>query len=102
MQERLPADQRGRAIQGLAIAARAGLFDEDQQPRVVAGRFAIDRLAAAADDDADLFDAGGDDLFEDDLQGRLFHAVQIDEALQRQAILVRPGRGDHGFANFHR
>ena len=101
VQEGLPADQRGRAMQGLAITAGAGLFDEDQQPRVVAGRFAIDLLAAAADDDAHLLDAGGDDLFEDDLQGRLFHAVQIDEALQRQAVLVRPGRGDHGFANFH-
>ena len=73
-EEGLPADQRGLGDgQGLTIAPRvAGLFDEDQQPRVVAGRFAIDLLAAAADDDADLFDVGGDDLFKDEILRAVF------------------------------
>ena len=101
VQERLRTDQRCGAVQGLAIAARSGLFDEDQRPRIVARRFTINRLAAGPDDDRHLFDARGEDLLENDLQSRLFHPVQVDESLQRQAVLVWPSGRNHGFANFH-
>ena len=101
VKERLLADERGRPIQGLPIAARRRLLDEGQQPGVLAGRLPVGGLAAAADNDADFFNPGGDDLLEDDLQGRLLRPVEVDEALQRQTILVGAGGRNDGLADVH-
>ena len=58
-------------------------------------------LAAAADHDADFFNPGGDDLLQDDLQGRLLRPVDVDEALQGQTILAGTSGRNDGFSDVH-
>jgi hypothetical protein len=81
VQERLIAHERGRAVQGLAVSSGRGLFDELQHPRIIAGRLAIDWLAAATDNDRHLLDARGNYLFQNDLQSCFFRAIEVHEAL---------------------
>ena len=58
-------------------------------------------FVARRNNHGDLFDTGAQRLLDDDAQYRLFRAVAIDQGLQRQAALVRPGSRDHRFADFH-
>ena len=69
---------------------------------MVAGSRSISRLITRPDHHANLFDAGGDRLFDDQLQRRLVITVTINQLLQRQTILIGCGRGYHGLANLHR
>ena len=58
-------------------------------------------MAARADDEANLLDAGGDGFFDDDFEGGLGFAVAVHQALQRQRMLVATGGSDDSFFNFH-
>jgi hypothetical protein len=97
----LAADERRRAVKGIAIPAGNRLLHEGQQPSVIAGSLPVRLLAAGAYDNADLFHAGGNHLFQDYLKSGLFHAIQIDEALEGEAILVGTSGSDDGLAYGH-
>ena len=96
------ADELRRPVQRLAVASRFGLFDESQQPRIIARRLDIRLLIAGADDDTNLLDTGGGHLLDDDLQRRLLHPAKVHKPLQRQPTLLRPRGRNYSTSNVHR
>ena len=101
VQEGLAADELAGAVDGVAIAERLGLRDERQAAGVLAGGVGVGGLVARADHDADFLDAGAQHFFDDDGEDGFFHAVAVDQGLQRQGALVAAGGGDDGFADLH-
>ena len=71
VKERFADGKRRRPVQCLAVAPRRRLLDERQQAGILARRLPVGRPVCRTDHQADFFNPGGDDLFEDDLQGRL-------------------------------
>jgi len=101
MQERILLDEVAGAQHGVAVAQRFRLRNQAQAPGVIARHTRVRRFVSGRNDDANFFDARAQGLFDNDAQHRLFNAIAIDEGLERQAPLVRPGSRDHRFADLH-
>ncbi len=65
----------------MTIAQRFLLFDERQARTAVPGRGRVSFAIARANDNANLFDACGKNLLDDDAEGRLGCAIPIDQRL---------------------
>jgi hypothetical protein len=77
------------------------LFHKLNPPNEVARRLGIGFAVAGADDDGDLLNPRASGFVQDDAERGTLHAVAIDECLEWDGVLVPPGGGDNGFANFH-
>lgn len=88
-------------IDGVTVAAGVRLGEEAEMREVGAGGFGVTGFVAGPDDDADFFDAGGEDLLKQDGEDGALFAVGADEGLQREGALLGAGGGDDGFFDVH-
>ncbi len=95
------ADEVAGQPEGVAVAERPLLFEEDEAAGVLAGGVGGGGLVAGADDEGDLIGAGLDDLLEDDLERLLLGPVAVDQRLERQRPLVPGCCGDDGSMDVH-
>src|SRR5436309_3676588 len=70
-QKGLSADKFTRAIYGMTVTPRRGLFDKSQAPALASGCSFIRLLVARTHHYADLLDTCGEDFLYQDSQGRL-------------------------------
>jgi hypothetical protein len=101
VQEGFAADEFATAEHSVTVAAGIALGDETHPVAQSATCCAVGGLIAWADHHAELLDARGGGLFEDDLKGGFCLALLVDQHLKGQAALPWAGGGDEGFADFH-
>lgn len=94
-------DERSAAEDGIAEAARLGLFEELEAARVGTGGGAECLLIAGGGDDADFLDAGGEGFLDDDAESGFGFSVAIDEGLEGESPLAAAGGGDECLFDLH-
>jgi len=101
VEEGLAGGEIAGDVEGVAVAVRVGLLDEDQAAGVVAGGVGVGVAVAGADDHGDLLDAAAGRLLGEDAQGGLLPPVAVDERLQRDRSLGLARGRDDRLANLH-
>ncbi len=101
-QKRFRADELAAAKHGMTVTERLLLFDELQSFAASACRSRVSFLVTGRDDDANLLDARGQNLLDDDAQRRLGGAIPVHQGLQRERPLTLASRCDDGLFDFHR
>ncbi len=100
-QERIAPRETAGARDSMTVAARFALFEELQAVAQRSRRRGIGRLVARTHHHANVLDAGGEHLLDQDAQRGLLHPVPIHQRLQRQHPLLRTGGRDDRSLNFH-
>jgi len=87
-------------LDGVAVASGFGLGEEADGVGVGAGGLEVAGFVAGVDDDAGFFDAGGEDLLEEEAEDGTLFSVGGDEGLEGQGALLAARGGDDGFFDF--
>ena len=85
----------------VSIAQRRWLWDKSHAARMLADRLRISSLVARPSDHADLFDSGGEGLFDNDAEDGLLFSVAVNQSLQRKSALRLRRGGDYRLCDFH-
>ena len=88
MQEGVAAGEFARAENRVPVPIGRGLRDEADGDGVAPGGLRVARLVARPHHHADLLHVGGQRLFDQDAEDRLFLPVAVDQGLQRQRALA--------------
>ena len=97
VQEGVATHEGAGAMDGVTVSERAGLGHETDRAGVAAGGLRVSGFIARPDHHADLLDARGEGLFDEDAEDGLLAAVAVDQGLEGQSALVGAGGGDDRF-----
>ena len=100
-EKRIVSTKLRRAVDGVRVAERRGLFDEGESLGVIPCGDAIRLGIAGTDDHADRLDPRAENFFDDDRERGFRDAVAINERLQRQRALIFASSGDESLAYVH-
>jgi hypothetical protein len=101
MEEGVFPDKLARAIDRVTVPFGMLLLDEAHSSRMVSYGRSISPLIARSNDYADLFQPSLNDSVHQDIEYAAFDSVTVDQALERQPALTRPGGSDDGFSDSH-
>src|SRR5215471_4011468 len=102
MEEWLPFEEMARTPYGMSIAPRLRLGHELDMSQVFGDRLRVTAFIALPHHHTKVFQTGLENLFYEDGQNRFFHAITVDQGLQRQSALIGRGGRNDCFAYIHR
>jgi hypothetical protein len=96
VQERLVANKLSRAVDGVAVASRACLWNKPHGASQASGSLCVSSLITGPHHDTNLPDVCGEGLLDEDTEHGFLNPV-VDQSLQWKGTLIRSRRSDDRF-----